>query len=144
MIFKWKISLGKILYYEQIESDAKSYILGNSQSEARLLDRKIMNCCSALDNTVLFGIVSKEWYGSVNYLEPCIMAEQFLYQWISRMQVMFLFSSVCFIVFIWIDCFSNPLFTLRFTMSCLNFLFSIEWLSVLKRFVSTDSFAGEK
>jgi len=43
------------------------------------LPSNIMNYCLALDNTVLFGIVSKESYRCVNYLEPCIMAERCFY-----------------------------------------------------------------
>ncbi len=43
------------------------------------LPSKIMNCCPALDNNVLFGIVSKEWFRCVNYLEPGIMAERCFY-----------------------------------------------------------------
>jgi hypothetical protein len=42
MKFKSKISLVKILYYEQIESYAKSYILESSQPKARFLDWKII------------------------------------------------------------------------------------------------------
>jgi hypothetical protein len=141
MIFKSKISLVKTLYYVQIESYAKSYILENFQSKDGLLDRKIiikimkyllyfsgrssdyqnwerivksnagrtnfqtwinihtqsgnekqkfwlpskiMNCCPALDNTVLFGIVSKEWYRCVNYLESGTTGERYFY--ISRYQ----------------------------------------------------------
>jgi hypothetical protein len=42
MKFKSKISLVKILYYEQIESYGKSYILESSQSKAKFLDRKII------------------------------------------------------------------------------------------------------
>jgi len=41
-MFKSKISLVKILYYQEIESYAKSYTLENAQSKARLLDRKII------------------------------------------------------------------------------------------------------
>ncbi len=40
---------------------------------------KIMNCCLALDNNVLFGIASQEWFRCVNYLEPGIMAERCFY-----------------------------------------------------------------
>ncbi len=54
------------------------------------LPSKIMNCCPALDNNVLFSIASKEWSRCVNYLEPGIMAERcFLCHSISRMKVMF-------------------------------------------------------
>ena len=43
------------------------------------LGSKIMNCCLALDNNVLFSIVSKESYRCVNCLEPCIMAQRCFY-----------------------------------------------------------------
>jgi len=40
---------------------------------------KIMNCCPALDNNVLFSMVSNEWFRCVNYLEPGIKAERCFY-----------------------------------------------------------------
>jgi hypothetical protein len=43
------------------------------------LPSKIMNCCPALDNNLLFDIVSKEWFRCINYLEPGIMAERCFY-----------------------------------------------------------------
>jgi hypothetical protein len=42
MKFKSKISLVKILSYEQMESFANSYILESSQSKAKFLDRQII------------------------------------------------------------------------------------------------------
>jgi hypothetical protein len=50
-----------------------------TKSKKFWLPSKIMKCCPALDNTVLFSIVSKESYGCVNYLEPDIMAERCFY-----------------------------------------------------------------
>jgi hypothetical protein len=76
------------------------------------LASKIMNCCPALDNNVLFGIVSKEWFRCINYLEPGIMAEHcFISLNIKNENDVF---------------FSDPLFSLRFTWSCFNFLLSTE------------------
>jgi hypothetical protein len=43
------------------------------------LPSKIMNYCPALENTVLFEIVSNEWYRCSNYLEPGIIAERCFY-----------------------------------------------------------------
>jgi hypothetical protein len=40
------------------------------------LPSKIMDCCPALDNNMLFGIVFKEWARCVNYLEPRTMIER--------------------------------------------------------------------
>jgi hypothetical protein len=82
------------------------------------LPSKIMNCCPAIDNNVLSGIVSKEWFRCVNYLELDIMAESCFYitQYQEWKWCLFLWST----------------FSLWFTLSSLNFLLSTEWLSVLK------------
>jgi hypothetical protein len=60
------------------------------------LPSKIMNCCPALDNNLLFSIISKEWYRCVNYLEPVITAERCFYitryqEWKWRLLLWFTF-----------------------------------------------------
>jgi hypothetical protein len=82
------------------------------------LASKIMKCCPALDNNVLFGLVSKEWFRYVNYLEPGTMAERCFY--ITRYQ------EWKWCLLLW------STFSLRFTGSCFNFLLSTEWLLVLR------------
>jgi hypothetical protein len=70
-----------------------------TKSKKFWLPSKIMNCCPALDNNVLFGIVSKESYGCINYLELAIMRERYFY--ISRYQESkWCFFSVVYILFL--------------------------------------------